>query len=255
MNHGRIFTAPLAAGFVVGLVAGVLAGMACTAGAAPSFDCAATTTYREEAVCRDKWLASLDQDIAGAYARALARLDSADAARLRQDQRDFITAIDIGFEHTLMLADGGLEHALEEALAHRSEVIGELEEEMGKRLRFLRSLELGRQTLTGKWRNASAELTVTRENAAFAVVFAAGTFGFAHYSCDFEARFVADSGGLKAGAAKHLQTDEEVHNELTLQRRGATLELREIEKETSERRVCPRSPDLRVVLFPVGGGE
>jgi uncharacterized protein YecT (DUF1311 family) len=254
---GKSVSVKLGLIFAAALATVLLTGMACTADAAPSFDCATATTLREKAVCRDQRLAALDQDIAAAYARVLARLDSADASRLRQDQRRFIIVIDTGFERAFALGDEEAENRLNEEIKNRSDddTIAGLEDELRKRLRFLKSLDLGRQTLTGKWQSASVELSVTRKKTAFSVAFDTTTYGFGRYDCGFTARFVVDHGGLKAGVARHLQTEEEVHNELTLQRHGATLELREIGTPAWDRWICPRVPELHEVLFPVRMAE
>ncbi len=258
LNHRHVFAAALAAG--------LLAGMVCPAGAAPSFDCMADLNFREKAVCRDQRLASLDQDMAAAYARATARLDSADAAKLRQDQRDFLSAIDSGFEHLLLghagnTSEDALNDALDKALSdvaerHRN-LIGEIEDEMGRRVRFLRSLDPGRRTLTGKWQNASTTLSVTRDGAEYAVAFKTFLPGFSRYNCEFVARFATDRGGLRADAARS-PPDEEVPNRYTLQRRGATLELRETAMQPSDRWnqwICRHDSELHRVLFPVSEAE
>jgi hypothetical protein len=174
---------------------------------------------------------------------------------LRKDQRDFPSAIDDGFGSSPATGDDAAESAFIDAIKDRNEVIRGLEEQLRKRLWFLRSLEPGRQTLTGKWQNATDELSLTRKQTAFAVTFSTTAYGWARYGCDFKARFVIDRGGLRAGAARHEQTEEEVHNEMTLQRLGVALELRETQEEPLVRWVCPRSARLRPVLFPVGAAE
>jgi len=255
LNHRRIFAAVLAASLLAG-----------PAGAAPSFDCATVTTPREKAVCRDRRLANLDREMAAAYATALARLEGADVARLRQDQRDFLSAIDNGFEHLLLgHANGTDEEALNDALnealsdvpeRHRN-LIGELEDELGKRMHFLRSLDPSRKTPTGKWQNASTTLSVARDKTGYTVAFETSLFGFSRYNCEFVTHFVIDRGGLRADTAKGWN-GEDVHNLYTLQRRGATLELREAAIRASDQWngwVCQHDSELHRVLFPVGGNE
>ena len=56
----------------------------------PSFDCASAKLSAEKAICSDKDLAQLDQDIDAAYRAAVARLDRKAADALKRDQRAFI---------------------------------------------------------------------------------------------------------------------------------------------------------------------
>lgn len=229
--------------------------MTSAADARPSFNCATTRTFRETAVCRDKQLAGLDRDIAGAYSRALARFDKADASALRKDQQDFLTSIDWGFEHLLAFSQGGeaTEDELNAALKERDGPVAELKEELKRRLYFLKSLEPDRKTPIGEWANASStQISVTQQDHTFIVGFDASSFGWTRYNCQFQARFTMSDGELKADAAKNLDIDRDYHNRLTLRQLGARLELRETEDEnTFDGWTCPHRPQLQEVLFPV----
>ena len=66
--------------------------------AAPSFDCASAKAAVERAICADPALADTDQSIAVVYKAALERLDGANAAALRADQRAWLAARNAAFE-------------------------------------------------------------------------------------------------------------------------------------------------------------
>jgi uncharacterized protein len=77
------------AGFLAALLA-VLPGMT-AAQTTPSFDCSQTPASTvEQRICQDEKLATLDRELAGAYAAASAKAGRADAAALQSAQRAFI---------------------------------------------------------------------------------------------------------------------------------------------------------------------
>src|SRR5262245_23339438 len=64
---------------------------------APSFDCATAKAAVERAICADPALADTDSSIAAVYQGALDRLEPANAAALRADQRAWLAARNAAF--------------------------------------------------------------------------------------------------------------------------------------------------------------
>src|SRR5262249_7611786 len=77
---------------------------------APSFDCATAKAAVERAICADPALADADSSIAAVYKGALDRLEPANAAALRADQRAWLAARNAAFGR----GDYDLKLALEE---------------------------------------------------------------------------------------------------------------------------------------------
>lgn len=77
----------------------IAAFAACSAQAAPSFDCKTATKPVEKAICADPGLAALDSAIAEAYGQALARvaIDAGAVTRLREQQRTFVAERNAAF--------------------------------------------------------------------------------------------------------------------------------------------------------------
>ena len=57
---------------------------------AASFDCGKALTVQEKAICADSKLSQLDEDTAAAYTRLRAQLTPAGAAKVQQDQREWL---------------------------------------------------------------------------------------------------------------------------------------------------------------------
>ncbi|GGF64065.1 hypothetical protein GCM10007301_24870 [Azorhizobium oxalatiphilum] len=121
-------------------LAAILALPRPAAAAGPSFDCKAARSKTEKAICADPALSALDRRMADAYRKAMAGLDTAGKAALKNDQIYFLQVRDIQLEQ---------------------EKEFRLDEDMDWRVKFLASITPAPRTgFTGKWVNANGEITV-----------------------------------------------------------------------------------------------
>jgi hypothetical protein len=122
---------------------------------------------------------------------------------------------------------------------------------------LLKSLDPARKTPVGSWKNSTTAIVVTAQNDGFVVTFDADSFGFTRSSCQFEARFAMHDGALRADVATNKDIDEDRHNQLTLSRHGAILELREVAApdDKFDGWTCPHRAELHEVLFPIRAAE
>lgn len=153
--------------------------------ARPSFNCVAAKSESERMICRDAGLARLDREIAAAYAAALRRVDAAAAAKLREEQRQYLI---------LRTGVASREHPFQESSTQRSRVASVMQE----RLRYLGSIRKppSNGALTGKWVNFSGYTIIKPSSARRFVIDADAADTYAgRWTCGIDG--VADQRGNK----------------------------------------------------------
>jgi uncharacterized protein len=207
----------------VAVVAGVLAlaGVWPCAAQEASFDCAGAKAAVERAICADPALADTDNSIAAVYKSALERLDGANAAALRADQRAWLAARNAAFGR----GDYDLKLALDE------------------RFKMLRATYFAAYRFLGEWLNHTGSVLI-KDRRGLIVGFRAGT-------CDNagDPREVGDSIVLSTGQGR---ADENWSVRITM--RGPLLVVTELppkrrSKKTPER-ACTGGGSVAGVYFP-----
>ena len=231
--------------------------------AQPSFDCRTAKTLREQAMCRDERLATLDRALSQAYLIALRRVGPAAAAALRRDQEKFVEVMDAGFEVRLVgrnapARDNNAEAALRAAIASRKDkntLIPSLEGHLRVRIAMLRGIENGRADVAGTWRNHQATLIVkSAVNGVYEATFQYELWGWFKDHCRLEMSLVANGSGLSATRVRNLDVDEgSMDRPLILTMGTAVLQLEETWPKESNPLpwVCPRLPGIKESLWPI----
>ncbi|MEW6258060.1 MAG: lysozyme inhibitor LprI family protein [Pseudomonadota bacterium] len=160
-------------------MAGAMAiALPCLAGAGPSFDCAKARSKVEKAICGSVALSALDQRVATAYAKAMARLDGAAQAALRADQRLFLDARDSFF--------GTPDYDLKSDLADRAAWLDRVDPDAVK-------------GWDGTWGSVMGEVTLSNGGRTAAIDTVALTQS--HPTCLLQAATVPTDGGLIVGGS------------------------------------------------------
>jgi uncharacterized protein YecT (DUF1311 family) len=246
-------------------------------GAEPSFDCGTAKTAREMATCRDAKLAAADRAMAAAWPAAIARLDATTAKALRDDQRQFISAIDDGFDNQLWGKAGPPDSASERRKAvaalrrgpdddtPETDALPTLEAQLNQRAAFLKALTPASAAapFAGLWKNFGGELLIepsvmaaarsAPDNNAFRVTLGVASFGFAKYQCHFAGVFKLTGDALLAQSAHNNDLDEDIIDNLRIRRDGSTVTIDDDvphqAKGDDPYTICPRVPNLTGPLF------
>ncbi len=246
-------------------------------GAEPSFDCATAKTAREMATCRDAKVAAADRAMGAAWQAAIARLDAPTAKALREDQRQFISETDGGFDNQLWGKAGPPDSASEKRKAvaalrrgpdddtPETDALPTLEAQISRRAAFLNAVTPPSDTapFSGLWKNHDGELLIepgvittprsAPDNATFRVTFGVASFGFAKYQCHFAGIFKLSGDALLAQSAHNNDLDQDIPDNLRIQRDGNMLTLDDDvphqAKGDDPYTICPRYPNLTGPLF------
>ncbi|WP_164738569.1 lysozyme inhibitor LprI family protein [Aquabacter cavernae] len=160
------------------LAGAVLLTLSLPAAAAPSFDCAKARTKVEKGICASPALSALDQRLAAAYAKAMARLDPAGQRALKADQRIFLDVRDRFF--------GTPDYDLKSDLAERAAWLERIDPSATK-------------GWDGTWGSVMGEITLSKGGAAADINTVALTQG--HPTCTLEVAAIVDGDTLLVGGA------------------------------------------------------
>ena len=267
LRHDLSSITPLVAAVLILLAASIPVP---AAAAEPSFDCRTARTAREVATCHDAKLAAADRDMAAAWQDALAHLDSATAKALREDQRQFLSGLDAGFDNEVWGKSGPPDDG-----AEMRKEIGELRRgpddqtpgnyslrvldgEFADRIAFLRNLTPADRAapFAGLWKNENAELLIEPADAGFyRVSFGTKAFGYTKYQCHFIGAFTASPDGLVAPVAHNIDSEinQDIRDNLHIARVGGTLTIDDDVPHQGNGvdpyYICPRVPSLTGPLF------
>jgi uncharacterized protein YecT (DUF1311 family) len=242
----------------------LLTGLAFTppiSAAEPSFDCRTARTARELATCADSGLSAVDRELAAAWRHAMAHLDKATGAVLRQDQKKFVASLDSGFDSELW---GKAEPPDREEMRRQISKLrrgddpdhfASLQEQLRERITFLRKLAPAK-SFAGLWKNQEAELLIVpADHGAYRVTFGMTSFGWEKYHCHFTAAFEASGADLVASVAHNTdpELDEDIASSLRISRVGEAVTIVENIPDNAAgsavHRICPREPALTAPLF------
>ena len=246
--------------------------------AEPSFDCGTAKTAREMATCRDARLATADREMAAAWQAATTHQDAATAKALRDDQRQFLSMLDEGFNSELWGKAGAPDSTSERrkavAALRRSAnddtpetyALPALETQLTQRIAFLKALTPPAAVpspFAGLWKNYDGELLVepgvmatpqsAPDNNTFRVTFGMASFGFPKYQCHFAGVFKLSGDALLTTLAHNNDLDADIPDNLRIRRDGNTVTLDDDVPHqgtsTNPYYVCPRVPSLTDPLF------
>lgn len=176
---------------------------------AQNADCQRASTPVERAICATPRLTALDRQIAQKYAAQTRAMTPANAQVLRLDQRAFLDA-----------RDGAV------ANMTGAELVEELTRQLSGRLEWLTSLRNDPLSdVIGRWRSLNGEITIIQWSTGV-VTFAAQTVDTPRnrWVCDAQ----GDGERTADGAAQFRITSSDSSAwALTVQRKGATLEVQE----------------------------
>lgn len=176
---------------------------------AQNADCRRASTPVERAICATPSLTALDRQIAQKYAAQTRDMSAENAQALRRDQRAFLDA-----------RDGAV------ANMTGAELTDELTRQLSGRLEWLTSLRNDPLSdVTGRWRSLNGEMSIIQWSTGV-VTFAAQTVDTPRnrWVCDAQ----GDGERTADGAAQFRITSSDSSAwSLTVQRKGATLEVQE----------------------------
>jgi len=205
------------------------------------------------------------------------RLDATTAKALRDDQRQFISAIDDGFDNQLWGKAGPPDSASERRKAvaalrrgpdddtPETDALPTLEAQLNQRAAFLKALTPASAAapFAGLWKNFGGELLIepsvmaaarsAPDNNAFRVTLGVASFGFAKYQCHFAGVFKLTGDALLAQSAHNNDLDEDIIDNLRIRRDGSTVTIDDDvphqAKGDDPYTICPRVPNLTGPLF------